>query len=109
MTVPAIGALSATLPTVGSAAPAGISGAPGAAATASAGSDFGSMLSKGLDSVQQAQGTADTLAQQAATGDLTDISSYTIAATQASLVTQLATTLQTKGIAAFNEIMGMQA
>jgi flagellar hook-basal body complex protein FliE len=59
--------------------------------------------------VQSSQDTADGLAVQAATGDLTDIHQYTIAATQASLMTELATTLRSKGIDAFNQIMGMQA
>jgi len=67
------------------------------------------MLDKGLNAVQSAQDKADGLAVQAATGDLTDIHQYTIAATQASLVTELATSLRTKGIDAFNQIMGMQA
>ena len=49
------------------------------------------------------------LAVKAATGDLTDIHDYTIAATQASLMTELATTIRTKGVDAFNQIMGMQA
>jgi flagellar hook-basal body complex protein FliE len=59
--------------------------------------------------VESAQSKADGLAVQAATGDLTDIHDYTIAATQAALVTQLATTIRTKGVDAFNQIMGMQA
>ena len=106
MTVPAIGALSATLPTVGVAGPT----APSATgSTGSAGSDFAAMLQKGLNAVQTSQDTADGLAVQAATGDLTDIHQYTIAATQASLITELATTLRSKGIDAFNQIMGMQA
>ena len=67
------------------------------------------MLEKGLGAVQSAQDKADGLAVQAATGDLTDIHQYTIAATQASLLTELATTLRSKGIDAFNQIMGMQA
>ena len=103
MTVPAIGALSATLPTVGVAGPSSPS------ATGSTGSDFAAMLEKGINAVQSAQDTADGLAVQAATGDLTDIHQYTIAATQASLITELATTLRSKGIDAFNQIMGMQA
>ena len=109
MTVPAIGALSATMPTVGigSTAPSGPV-LPGAT-TGSTGSDFASMLAKGIDAVQSAQDTADGLAVKAATGDLTDIHQYSIAATQASLVTELATSLRTKGIDAFNQIMGMQA
>jgi flagellar hook-basal body complex protein FliE len=106
VTVPAIGALSATLPTVGVAGPSSPSAT---GSTGSAGSDFAAMLDKGINAVQSAQDTADGLAVQAATGDLTDIHQYTIAATQASLITELATTLRSKGIDAFNQIMGMQA
>jgi flagellar hook-basal body complex protein FliE len=75
----------------------------------SSGTDFASALSKGLDSVQAAQSNADSLAVQASTGDLSDISSYTIAATQASLMTQLVSTVRDKAVDSFNEIMGMQA
>jgi flagellar biosynthesis protein FlhA len=50
------------------------------------------MLEKGITAVESAQSKADGLAVKAATGDLTDIHDYTIAATQAALVTQLATT-----------------
>ena len=67
------------------------------------------MLSKGINAVESAQNKSDSLAVKAATGDLTDIHDYTIAATQASLMTELATTIRTKGIDAFNQIMGMQA
>ncbi|MGI8666932.1 MAG: flagellar hook-basal body complex protein FliE [Jatrophihabitans sp.] len=109
MTIPAIGALSATLPTVGVGATGPAAGTDAAAAGGSAGSSFASMLDKGINAVQSSQDKADSLAVQAATGDLTDIHDYTIAATQASLVTELATTIRTKGIDAFNQIMGMQA
>jgi flagellar hook-basal body complex protein FliE len=105
MTIPAIGAITgiAQLTSASAAAPAAASTA------ASGGTDFASVLSKGLDSLQATQTNADHLAVQAATGDLTDISQYTIAATQASLATQLASTLTTKGVDAFNQIMGLQA
>lgn len=110
MTVPAIGALSATLPTISTTGPADVSGAGATAgAGASTGSSFASMLEKGINEVQSTQANADSLAVQAATGSLTDIHNYTIAATQASLVTELATTIRTKGVDAFNQIMGMQA
>ncbi|HJQ03164.1 MAG TPA: flagellar hook-basal body complex protein FliE [Jatrophihabitans sp.] len=108
MTVPAIGAIGAGLPVTGTTG-AAATGLSAGAATGSTGSDFAAMLEKGLNAVQSAQDTADSLAVQAATGDLTDIHQYTIAATQASLLTELATTLRTKGIDAFNQIMGMQA
>jgi flagellar hook-basal body complex protein FliE len=109
VTVPAIGALSATLPTIGVSGPTAPTGPSAGTGTGSTGSDFAAMLDKGLNAVQSAQDKADGLAVQAATGDLTDIHQYTIAATQASLVTELATSLRTKGIDAFNQIMGMQA
>jgi flagellar hook-basal body complex protein FliE len=116
MTIPAIGAISSALPSLPSLPTSPVSGADtstsslgSSAASSSSGSDFASMLQKGLDSVQGAQTNADNLAVQAATGDLTDISQYTIAASQASLMTELATTLSTKGVAALNQIMGMQA
>jgi flagellar hook-basal body complex protein FliE len=109
VTVPAIGALSATLPTAGIAGPTAPTSPSATGSTGSAGSDFAAMLQKGLNAVQTSQDTADSLAVQAATGDLTDIHQYTIAATQASLITELATTLRSKGIDAFNQIMGMQA
>jgi flagellar hook-basal body complex protein FliE len=114
MTLPAIGAISAALPsfpTTSLAPTASVGTGPDATAAAggSTASGFASMLSKGISAVESAQSKADGLAVQAATGDLTDIHDYTIAATQASLVTQLATTIRTKGVDAFNQIMGMQA
>ena len=111
MTLPAIGAVSAALPNFATTAATGrhrpVDDGDPAGGSTSAG--FAAMLEKGIDAVQSAQSKADGLAVQAATGDLTDIHDYTIAATQAALVTQLATTIRTKGVDAFNQIMGMQA
>lgn len=113
MTLPAIGAISGALPTLSSVGSAGsgldLGAAAGASGAAGSGADFGAMLSKGINAVDAAQNKSDSLAIKAATGDLTDIHDYTIAATQASLVTELATTIRTKGVDAFNQIMGMQA
>jgi flagellar hook-basal body complex protein FliE len=114
MTLPAIGALSAALPSLASTSSAPTASAvtgPDAAGPAggSTSAGFAAMLEKGITAVESAQSKADGLAVQAATGDLTDIHDYTIAATQAALVTQLATTIRTKGVDAFNQIMGMQA
>ena len=106
MTVPAIGAISAALPVQPNLPSPGTDATAGASA---GGNDFANMLAKGLNAVESAQDKADSLAVKAATGDLTDIHDYTIAATQAALVTQLATTIRTKGVDAFNQIMGMQA
>jgi flagellar hook-basal body complex protein FliE len=113
MTIPAIGAITAAFPSSASLAtsfPTGPTGIDDAgAAGASTASDFASALGKSFNAVQTAQSNADSLAVQAATGDLTNIHDYTIAATQASLVTELAAAIRTKGVDAFNQIMGMQA
>ena len=85
------------------------SAAAATAAPAGTGASFATELAHGLDAVGNAQSTADSLAVQAATGQLADPAQYTIAATQAGLMTQLATTLETKAVNAFNTIMGMQA
>jgi flagellar hook-basal body complex protein FliE len=106
MTVPAIAAIS-SIPSFSTSGVGATTAASGTGATS--GTDFASSLGKGLDQLQGMQNNADSLAVQAATGDLTDISSYTIAATQASLATQLVSTVRSKAVDAFNEIMGMQA
>lgn len=119
MTLPAIGAISSALSgsalsgsalagSAGAVSPtAGVGDVSGAAG--STGADFSAVLSKGLDALESTQNKADNLAVQAATGNLTNIHDYTIAATQASLATELATAIRTKGVDAFNQIMGMQA
>jgi flagellar hook-basal body complex protein FliE len=108
MTIPAIGAISSALPSM-SASSVSPSTATASATSAGSGADFSSVLSKGLDALESTQNKADNLAVQAATGSLTNIHDYTIAATQASLATELATAIRTKGVDAFNQIMGMQA
>ena len=66
-------------------------------------------LAKALDGLQATQTKADDLAVQAATGDLTDVHDYMIAATEASLATELTVAVRNKAVEAFNEIMRMQA
>lgn len=96
---------------IGAIAPISSTTAPSAAtgASATSGSDFASVLGKGLDSVNNAQSNADNLVVQASTGALTDPAQLTVAMTQAQLMTQLMTTVQSKAVTAFNTIMGMQA
>jgi flagellar hook-basal body complex protein FliE len=102
--ISAVGALS------GVSATSAASGATGAAgAAASSGSSFASALGQGFDAVSSAQNNAENLAMQAATGTLVNPAEYTVAATQATLMTQLATTLESKAVQAFNTVMGMQA
>ena len=108
MTVPAVGALapiSSMAPTAATAptAPTDLG------ASATGGTTFAEALGHGLDAVDSASQNVDSLAVQAATGQLVDPAQFTIAASQASLMTQLAVTIQSKAVQAFNTIMGMQA
>lgn len=73
------------------------------------GNSFGSILSQGLENLQSAQNKQDTLAVKAATGDLTNVHDYTVAAAEAKLATSLTVALRDKAIGAFNEIMRLQA
>jgi flagellar hook-basal body complex protein FliE len=96
-----IAGISALTPSAATPAPSSSGSAGGAS--------FAEALGRGFDAVQGAQSNADSLAVQAATGALTDPAQYTIAATQAALMTQMATTLENKAVTAFNTVMGMQA
>ena len=68
----------------------------------------GNTFTQALDNVQASQNNADSLAQAAATGNLTDIHNYTIAATEASITTELTVAVRDRAVEAFNEIMRMQ-
>ena len=72
------------------------------------GDEFGSLVLDGLDRLEQVQDKSDQLAVKAATGDLNSIHDYTIAATEASVTTQLTVAVRNKAVEAFNEIMRMQ-
>jgi flagellar hook-basal body complex protein FliE len=79
------------------------------AADAPAGAQsFGNVLTQQLDKLNEVQGRADDLALQAATGDLQSIQDYTIASTEAQLLTQLTVAVRNKAVEAFNDIMRMQ-
>lgn len=82
-------------------------GASGGTATGS-GTSFGDAVTKALDQLDAAHATADELAVQAATGDLSAAHDYTIAATEAQLLTQLTVEVRNRAIEAFNDIMRMQ-
>ena len=81
----------------------------GAAAGASgSGDSFATALTAQLDKLSAAHEHADQLALQAATGDLQSIQDYTIASTEAQLLTQLTVSVRNKAVEAFNDIMRMQ-
>ena len=93
----------------GAAGAAGTIGGVGATPAATgAGGGFGDVVVKALDGLQAVQGNADSLAVKAATGDLTDVHNYTIAATEASLQTEMTVAVRDRAVAAFNQIMAMQ-
>jgi flagellar hook-basal body complex protein FliE len=106
MTVSPIGALmsAATAAPIG-AQPAAAAGQ--AAQTGAASDNFGNVVVNALQGVQDTQANASNLAVQAATGDLVDVHNYTIAATEASLQTQLTVAVRDRAVEAFNQIMAM--
>jgi flagellar hook-basal body complex protein FliE len=70
--------------------------------------DFGSKVVDALQNLDNVQKNADSLALQAATGNLNDIHDYMIAATEASTQTQFTVAVRNKAVEAFNDIMRMQ-
>lgn len=108
MSVPGIEGLGFTPyvpPTVAPTAPA--APASTTAADPASGQAFGDMVLDGIDRLEAVQDRSDQLAVQAATGDLQDIHDYTLAATEASVTTQLTVAVRNRALDAFNEIMRM--
>ncbi len=107
MTISAIGGImnAAGLASTSAVQQPGATAATGASAPASS---TGNAFVDALDNVQSAQDNADSLAKAAATGNLSDIHNYTIAATEASLTTELTVAVRDRAVEAFNEIMRMQ-
>ena len=70
--------------------------------------DFGSLVLDGIERLEGVQDRADQLSVKAATGDLQSMHDYTIAATEASVTTQLTVAVRNRAVEAFNEIMRMQ-
>jgi flagellar hook-basal body complex protein FliE len=68
---------------------------------------FGNAAANLVDGLQQTQDTADSLAVQASTGG-GNVGDVMIAATQASLATNMTVAVRDKAVEAFNQIMGMQ-
>jgi len=78
------------------------------AATEAGGGSFSNSIGKALDKVAASHDEADRLAVQAATGDLSAVHDFTIAATEAQLMTQLTVEVRNRAIESFNDIMRMQ-
>ena len=113
MSIPGIEAVGFTpyvapqLPTAPTGATGGSSGVTGTDGPTGPSGDFGSLLLDGIDRLEAVQDRADGLAVQAATGSLENIHDYTLAATEASVTTQLTVAVRNKALEAFNDIMRM--
>jgi flagellar hook-basal body complex protein FliE len=92
---------------VGIGAVTGVAGAQSGVPAAQNADGFASILAASFDKLQGAQSSADSLATQAATGDLKDVHDYMIASAEASLATEMVVTIKNKAVEAFNEIMRM--
>ena len=111
MTSP-IGAISFGMPTAGIAGITDVAGTSGIAAASSAPSvsgdgGFAAVLTGQIDNLNAVQGNADSLALQAATGNLQDAHDYMIASSEARLATDTVVTLKNSAVQAFTEIMRM--
>ena len=82
--------------------------AAGPATGAASGKEFGDLVLDGIDRLEGVQDKVDQLAVKAATGDLTNIHDYTLAATEADVTTKLTVAVRNKAIESFTEIMRMQ-
>jgi flagellar hook-basal body complex protein FliE len=93
---------------LGSVMPSAVPAAMPAVSTPSSGAGFSQALADGLQKLQDLHSSSDNLAVKAATGDLTDVHDYMIAATEASVATELTVAVKNKAVEAFQEIMRMQ-
>jgi flagellar hook-basal body complex protein FliE len=100
MAIIPIGGAAAALPTLPTQA---VSSTPATGGT----SGFGDKFAQAMDELQATHAAADQTARLAATGQLSDPSEHLIAATQASLATELTVAVRNKAVEAFNSIMQM--
>lgn len=75
------------------------------AADAAEGVDFGSLVSQSLTRLEGLRDRSSSLAVEAATGDLTNIHDYTIAAAESATALQLTAAVRNKALESFQEIM----
>lgn len=80
---------------------------PKTGSVASGSNTFADTLQQAISGASAAQNKADVMAQQAATGDLQDVHDYMIAATEATVSTELTLAVRNKVVEAFNQIMQM--
>ncbi|MCU1426182.1 MAG: fliE [Actinomycetia bacterium] len=87
---------------------AGVNGIAATKPTAKPSGDFGKTVVDALQNLDNTQKNADNLALKAASGDLSDVHNYMIAATEANVQTEFTVAVRNKAVEAFNEIMRMQ-
>jgi flagellar hook-basal body complex protein FliE len=68
----------------------------------------GSNFIDGLKEALNSTGEVNALAQDLATGDLTDVHQFTVAAEKASLAMELTVAVRDRALAAYQEVMRMQ-
>lgn len=76
--------------------------------TAETDSSLAGQIGDALNSLGAAEQRADTAARAAATGDLSSVSEFMMATTEAQLMTEVTVAVRNRAIEAFNEIMRMQ-
>jgi len=115
MSVPAISALSQlggawNISPIGGlgAAPVAVPGANGGASGSGSGSGFAGALENAVQALQNTQTTANTAAQQLATGQLTDPTTAIAAVENAQLAMELASQVTTKAVGAIQTIFQTQ-
>ena len=69
---------------------------------------FGQSIGSALNSLSSAESRADAAALAGATGDLSSVSDFMVAATEAQLATEVTVAVRNRAIEAFNDIMRMQ-
>ena len=101
-----------SLGSIGSVGSSGSLGSIGSSPGRSRSADVGGLVSVGFsdahERVQKSIDQADGLAQQLATGELTDIHEYTVAASKAQLGVQLTVAMRNQLLSAFQEVMRTQ-
>ncbi len=75
---------------------------------AGSGGGFTDAVADALANVSELDGRVEQAGQLAATGDLSSVSDFMIATTEAQLATEITVAIRDRAIAAFNDIMRMQ-
>lgn len=69
---------------------------------------FSKVVGDALASVSRMDRAVEAAAEKAAVGDLSSVSDYMIAATEAQLATEITVAVRDRAVTAFNDIMRMQ-